>query len=106
MTATNRPKRVVMVDADNPMVEVRGEFFWKEHHDVLVAEAHRAGYQDGYRTGWADAGRQQQAAPQTVVFRRRRSLYRRVRALVALAVLCVFLSIIVATVAEQFLRRS
>jgi hypothetical protein len=46
-----RPTRVVMVDADNPMEEVRGEFFWREDHERVVAaardEAYRAGYEDG-----------------------------------------------------------
>ncbi len=105
MSATNRPKRVVMVDADDPMVEVHGEFFWKEDHDLLVGQAHQLGYQEGYRAGWADAARQQQAQPQTVVFRRKPSLYRRIRAIVGLATLSVFMLIIVATVAEQFVKQ-
>jgi len=102
MNATNRPKRVVVVDADNPMVEVHGEFFWREDHDVLLAEAQRTGFQDGYRAGWADAGRQQ---PNTVVLRRAPSLYRRIRVIIGLAILSVFMVIIIATIAEQFARQ-
>jgi hypothetical protein len=46
-----RPTHVVMVDADNPLAEVRGEFFWREDHERVVAsvrdDAYRAGYADG-----------------------------------------------------------
>ena len=101
MSATNRPKRVVVVDADNPMVEVQGEFFWREDHDVLLAEARHLGYQDGYRAGWADADRQQ---PTTFVLRRRPSLVRRIRAVILLGFLAVCLGIVLATIAEQLLR--
>jgi len=32
MTESTRPKRVVIVDADNPMEEIHGEFFLREDH--------------------------------------------------------------------------
>ena len=46
------PKRVVIVDAENPLQEIHGEFFWREDHDRIVADeredALRLGYADGY----------------------------------------------------------
>jgi hypothetical protein len=102
MAAANRPKRVVVLDADNPMVEVHGEFFWREDHDVLVAEARELGYQDGYRAGWADAdGRQ----PTTLVLRRRPTLLGRMRAVILLGLLAVGLVIVFATIAQQWMRQ-
>ena len=44
MATPNRPKRVVVVDADNPLVEIQGEFFWREDHEVLVAAAREEAY--------------------------------------------------------------
>lgn len=102
MTATNRPKRVVIVDADNPMVEIHGAFFWKEDHEVLLAEAHRVGYEAGYRAGATHTASQQ---PQTVVLRRAPSIYRRIQLIIALAVLSVFMLIIISTIAEQLVRQ-
>jgi hypothetical protein len=75
----DRPRRVIVVDADNPMVEVDGEFFWREDHDLLLAaardEAYKAGaqvgYQEGYRVGWANAthatGNQQHGVRRQVI---------------------------------------
>src|SRR3954468_4303453 len=102
MTAANRPKRVVVLDADNPMVEVQGEFFWREDHDVLVAEARELGYQDGYRAGWADAACQQ---PTTVVLRRRPTLFRRILAVLLLGLLAVYLVMALAMFGEQLIMR-
>src|SRR5919112_5878929 len=102
MAAANRPKRVVVLDADNPMVEVHGEFFWREDHDVLVAEARELGFQDGYRAGWADAAGRQ---PTTLVLRRRPTLFRRIMAVLLLGLLAVGLVIVFATIAEQWMRQ-
>src|SRR3954451_15417666 len=102
MTAANRPKRVVVLDADNPMVEVHGEFFWREDHDVLVAEARELGYQDGYRAGWADAAGRQ---PTTLVLRRRPTLFRRILAVLLLSLLAIYLVMALAMVGEQLMRR-
>lgn len=33
MAGAERPKRAVVVDADNPLVEIDGEFFWREDHE-------------------------------------------------------------------------
>ena len=54
-----RPKRVVVVDADDPLTEVVGEFFWREDHDQLVAEQRELAFRDGYEAGWRAAMAQQ-----------------------------------------------
>ena len=51
MTEFTRPKRVVIVDADNPLQEVHGEFFWREDHERIVAEERNSSYLEGYRRG-------------------------------------------------------
>jgi hypothetical protein len=56
MTESTRPKRVVIVDAENPMEEIRGEFFWRQDHERLLADARAAAFREGYGRGWADRG--------------------------------------------------
>jgi hypothetical protein len=56
MSESTQPKRVVIVDAENPMEEIRGEFFWREDHERLLADARAAAFRDGYGRGWADRG--------------------------------------------------
>jgi hypothetical protein len=58
-TEPRRPKRVIVVDADNPLVEVHGEFFWREDHDQLVTAARNEGWAEGYQRGFADGHRSQ-----------------------------------------------
>ena len=36
--SSKRPKRVIIVDAENPLEEIQGEFFWREDHEVLLFE--------------------------------------------------------------------
>jgi len=79
MSESTRPKRVVIVDADNPMEEIHGEFFWREDHERALAEARDAAFRDGYAQGWSDAP--QDGSP--VIFRIRR---RRPRHLILWAV--------------------
>lgn len=57
MSEFTRPRRVVIVDADNPLQEVRGEFFWREDHERIVASEVQASYLDGYREGFEAAVR-------------------------------------------------
>jgi hypothetical protein len=94
----------VVVDAENPLVEIQGEFFWREDHDALVAAAREEAYRAGYQSGWADAARQ--AAPQAgqhiVEVRRRRSVFARLRRVVLGLVLLAMFLIVVGTVIEQF----
>ncbi|MGH3472731.1 MAG: hypothetical protein ACRDPG_11910 [Nocardioidaceae bacterium] len=70
-----RPKTVVVVDAENPLVEIQGEFFWREDHDQIVAAVRQDAYQDGYEAGWRDGA--QQTAAQQVVLRYRPPLLTR-----------------------------
>ena len=100
-----RPKRVVVVDADNPLVEIHGEFFWREDHDVLIAAARDEGYRDGYAAAWSDATRQA-AAPQTFILHRRLSLFARVRRVLLGLMLVVGLVIVLATIAGQLIAQS
>ncbi len=104
-----RPKRVIIVDAENPLEEIHGEFFWREDHEVLLAaarnEAYRAGHGDGYRqgygVGWAESARQQ--PPQRFVVRRRRSLLGWVRLAIVLMLLAAFVPLLVGMLLEQLL---
>lgn len=84
--AQARPKRVVVVDADNPFVEVRDEFFWREDHDHLLAEAQSTAYRSGYAAG-ALAAVTRQRQPAEIVVRRRPRLGGRLLRLFALAVM-------------------
>jgi hypothetical protein len=104
MATPNRPKRVVVVDAENPLVEVQGEFFWREDHEALVAAAREEAYRGGYQSGWADAARQAapQAGQQVIEFRRRRSVFAQLRRIVLGLVLLYMFLIVVVTVVEQF----
>lgn len=83
MTESTRPKRVVIVDADNPLEEIHGEFFWREDHERAVADARDVAFRDGYAHGWADAAR----GFSRVTFRvRRRPRHLILRALFVLAI--------------------
>jgi hypothetical protein len=90
MTESTRPKRVVIVDADNPLQEVHGEFFWREDHERIVADERNSSYLEGYRRGLEAATH---SAPATIKLQATRPrLFRRavVRAL-ALLVLAAFI---------------
>lgn len=50
-----RPKNVVVVDADDPLVEVGGEFFWRQDHEQIVASVKEAAYRQGYDQALVDA---------------------------------------------------
>ena len=49
----NRPDRVIILDADNPMTEIRGRFVWVEEHARVVEAARGAAYAEGFRDGCA-----------------------------------------------------
>jgi hypothetical protein len=51
MTEIRRPARVVVVDADNPLEEIHGEFFWREDHERIVAAEREAAFNEGFRLG-------------------------------------------------------
>ena len=74
MGHVKRPTRVVMVDADNPLEEVRGEFFWREDHERLLAAAREDAYRAGYGEGAAAASSQGRTATVRIRVTRRRHL--------------------------------
>jgi len=95
MSESTRPKRVVIVDADNPLQEIHGEFFWREDHERIVAAERQASFHDGYDQGFEAGSRQR---PMTVVVRPQRR--RRVRRVVLVAFV---LFVVVAYAAEVLL---
>jgi len=70
VTQHARPKHVVIVDADNPMEEIHGEFFWREDHERILAAERELEYQRGFRDGASVAAR----APRRPARRIRREL--------------------------------
>ena len=42
-----RPKRVVVVDAENPLQGISGEFFWREDHERILAQARHTAHTQG-----------------------------------------------------------
>jgi hypothetical protein len=104
MTAPSRPKRVVIVDADNPLVEVRGEFFWREDHDAVVAAARDAAYRSGYRAGWNDGV--SQTLTKTVTLHQTPSTRERIWGLIARLLLFTGLMIIAITIVQVLLSQT
>ncbi|MCW2855551.1 MAG: hypothetical protein JWR52_1166 [Marmoricola sp.] len=72
MSESVRPKRVVILDADNPMEEIHGEFFWREDHEQIVDAVRQRAYEDGFRDGVRAEG----SRPINVVLRPRRRMSR------------------------------
>ena len=113
-----RTRRVVVVDADNPLQEITGEFFWREDHEQILAVVRETAFRRGYSEGFTAAVQQsqEQAQKQTrahaqqqaqsqgtaahqgvspVVYWRRFSLRRVVaRALVLFVVVCFAVSLL------------
>lgn len=71
----DRPDRVIILDADNPMTEIRGRFVWVEEHERVVEAARRAAYAEGFADGCALAANSLRAArcPRTLRSRARRA---------------------------------
>ena len=69
MSDIKRPREVVVVDAENPMEEIHGEFFWREDHDRIVAREREDAFRQGYADGYAAARGEQ--VPKLVIRRRR-----------------------------------
>ena len=65
--ASRRPNRVIILDADDPMVEIHDRFVWEDEHERVVAEIAQRAYADGY-----EAGRRDARAPVEIRLRRRR----------------------------------
>ena len=68
MTDSMRPKCVVIVDADNPLRDFYGEFFWLEDRNRVVASERELAFRKGYERGRRDAS----AHATTLVVRGRR----------------------------------
>src|SRR4051794_5801856 len=103
MAMPDRPKRVVVVDAENPLVEVQGEFFWHEDHEALVAAAREEAYRAGYQSGWVDGMSQaaSQASRQVIELKRHRPLTARLwRALLGCLLLAMFMIVLVTIIAQ------
>src|SRR3954447_8052712 len=66
---SHRPSRVIILDADDPMVEIHGRFVWQDEHERVLAEIAQRAYADGY-----EAGRRDARAPVEIRLRRRRGL--------------------------------
>jgi hypothetical protein len=76
MAESVRPKHVVIVDAENPLAEIQGEFYWREDHEQIVARERQSAYQAGYGEGWTAAS--QASAPLWMRVRRRPPLLIRI----------------------------
>jgi hypothetical protein len=85
-----RPERVIILDADDPMTEIEGQFVWQEEHDRVVEEIRRQAFADGYATGQREA--QVQPVPVRLEVRRRRRISSILKvSIVALAAICALL---------------
>lgn len=99
-----RPKNVVVVDAENPLVEVHGEFFWREDHDAIVTAAREEAYRSGYADGWNEATRR--ATPLQLVLHARPSPRRGLVRRAVVAVLAfAFLAAVALTLLHAVLTR-
>lgn len=87
--AKRKPERVVILDADDPMVEIHGEIVWREEHDRVVEEARQQAYEDGYAAGERDALSEQRLQPVQIDVRRRRAVWYRIRVAVLLSVVVI-----------------
>ena len=52
-TKSDLPDRVIILDADNPMTEIRGSFVWAEEHSRIVEAARHTAYAEGFADGHA-----------------------------------------------------
>lgn len=89
-TPKKHPERIVILDADDPMVEIHGRIVWQEEHDRVVEETR----QEAYAAGYAAAERDLAAAPPQPVrveVRRRRTILQRLRLVILIAGLLIFL---------------
>jgi len=92
-----RPKHVVVVDAENPMVEVSGEFYWREDHEEIVAAARDAAYREGYGAGRSEAI----ATAPTIQWRYRRPSRVRVLGLIGVVVMLVWIVALLMDIATR-----
>lgn len=100
-----RPKNVVIVDADNPLVEVQGEFFWREDHDAIVSATREEAYRRGYTDGWSEATRNAPAG-QLVLRRRPPILTRLLRRGVVAALVLAFIAAVLLSLVDAVIART
>ncbi len=50
MTPT-KPRQVIILDAENPLREIHGEFFWAEDHRLIVEAARAEAFEQGLAAG-------------------------------------------------------
>jgi hypothetical protein len=91
---------VVILDADDPMVEIRGEIVWREDHDRIVEEVSRQAFADGYAVGHHDGLAAQLQQPILIQIARRRSIFGWVRLAILAGVLLMLLLLILPLVAN------
>jgi hypothetical protein len=98
MDEPRRPKHVVVVDAENPLDEISGEFYWREDHEQIVAQERETAYAQGF----ADATAAAHQPPVQITLRvRRGGLYRVVLRLVLVFIVLAFLVSLVGAVASS-----
>ena len=95
-TSPARPKNVVILDAENPLVEVRGEFYWREDHERLLAAAREEAFQLGFRQGYASVA--VPTVPQQILLRTRSRRRWITRWLLAILVVSFLLSVVLTAV--------
>jgi hypothetical protein len=100
-----RPKNVVIVDAENPLIEVQGEFFWREDHDAIVSAAREDAYRRGYADGWNGAARPEPPA-QLILRRRAPLLVRLLRRGVAALLVIALIAAVLLSLADAAISRS
>jgi hypothetical protein len=98
-----RPKNVIVLDADNPMVEVRGEFYWREDHEQILLHARHQAFKNGFAEGYACA--QSTSRPATVVLRRRRPVARLLARLMIIWLVAAFVVPLVLTALQAIAHR-
>ena len=69
-----RPERVIILDAEDPMREIHGRFVWQDEHDRVVEEVRQQAFAEGYDAARRDATGELQSAPVRVELRRRRTV--------------------------------
>lgn len=102
MSESTHPKRVVIVDADNPLQEIHGELFWREDHDRILAAERQSAYRDGYDRGHEAASRRQPATVVVRSVRRRRPLRWVMRMLLMLAVVAFMVDVLLPALGHTF----
>ena len=87
-----RPERVVILDADDPMTEVHGEFVWLEEHERVLDDVRQRAFAEGYDAGRRDAAAQPTAV-QVTMRRRRGPVGKLLVVLIALAAVAILLAV-------------